>query len=268
MAYTYTDRQEYDFANILLAGPCNQRCPYCIGQQLPSELSQSNLSRFPPRNLDLFAAMLRRHRVRQIVLTGTNTDPQLYQHEARLIRWLRERLPRAQLSLHTNGQLALAKMEVFNLYNRVTLSFPSFDPGTFCRMAGTRHMPDLPAILQAARIPVKISCVLDEPNAGQVDEFLTRCHQLGIRRLVFRQLYGDTHRRSVPPYLKPVALYRHNPVYDYDGMQVTYWSFGGTTSTALNLFSDGSISTQYLLSKHALSQSTGSTRNPTWRRQR
>ena len=46
---------------------------------------------------------------------------------ARLIGWLRERLPGARLSLHTNGQLALKKIDTFNLYNRVSLSLPSFD---------------------------------------------------------------------------------------------------------------------------------------------
>jgi hypothetical protein len=24
----------YDFANLLFSGPCNARCPFCIGQQV------------------------------------------------------------------------------------------------------------------------------------------------------------------------------------------------------------------------------------------
>ena len=118
----------YDFANILFAGPCNLRCPYCIGKQVDPALNQNNLDEFPLRNVDTFTALLRRHRVRQVILTGTTTDPQLYRHEARLIRWLRKHLPEAQLSLHTNGQLALEKMDVVNLYDRISLSLPTFDP--------------------------------------------------------------------------------------------------------------------------------------------
>lgn len=239
--------QTYDFANVLLAGPCNQRCPYCIGQQVDPALNRDVLDEYPLRNQGLFAALLRQHGVRQIVLTGTNTDPQLYRHEARLIRWLRDRLPDAQISLHTNGQLAMRKMDVLNLYDRATISFPSFDPEVFYQMTLTRRMPDLAAIVRAARIPIKVSCLLTEHNADQVDDFLARCHEIGVRRVVFRREYGSARRWEPLPGRTPARFYRHNPVYDYRGMEVTCWDFRRSSSTALNLFSDGSISDQYLL---------------------
>jgi MoaA/NifB/PqqE/SkfB family radical SAM enzyme len=239
--------KKYDFANILFAGPCNQRCPYCIGRQVDPAFNRNNLDEFPLLNLERFAGLLRQHRVQQIILTGTNTDPQLYHHEARLLRWLREQVSAAKISLHTNGQRALAKMDVFNLYDRASISFPSFDLDTFEKMTGTRHMPDLAAIVQAAHIPIKVSCVIDEHNAGQVDEFIARCREIGVRRLVFRQLYGDPRRWEILPHLRPVAFYHGNPVYNCHGIEVTLWDFDRTTVTALNLFSDGSISTEYLL---------------------
>ena len=83
----------FDFANILFAGPCNLHCPYCIGQQLDPALSVNNLREFPLRNLDRFVSLLRWHRVREVTLTGTTTDPQLYRHESRLLVWLRRELP-------------------------------------------------------------------------------------------------------------------------------------------------------------------------------
>jgi len=269
----------YDFANILLSGPCNLRCPYCIGRQVDPRFNQNTLDRFPPRNLERFLSLLRRHDVRQVVLTGTNTDPQLYPHEARLIALLREQLPSAplkpagqsklaaaqerkgpgshgdakgvQLSLHTNGQLALKKMAVFNQYDRVSLSIPSFDPDIYERMTGSRRVPDLARILQEAQVPIKISCILNEHNVAQQDTFLTQCRALGIRRVVLRQLYGDTRVWDILPGRLPVRTYRHNLVYDVDGMEVTYWRFEDTTSTSLNLFSDGTISTAYLLTRSA-----------------
>jgi molybdenum cofactor biosynthesis enzyme MoaA len=243
-------RRKYDFANILFSGPCNQRCPYCIGQQLPLTLNRDNLNEFPLRNLSEFAAILRRQDVQRIVLTGANTDPQLYRHERQLIDWLRRRLPKTQLSLHTNGQMALAKMDIFNRYDKATISFPSFDSDTFEKMTGTTRMPDLATIVRVASIPIKVSCVLDQHNIDQIDEFLNRCHEIGIQRLVFRQLYGDTRRWDVPSCLKPTTHYRSNPVYEYRGMEVTYWNFDRTLSTSLNLFADGSISTEYLLAQY------------------
>ena len=240
----------YDFANILFAGPCNQRCPYCIGRQLDPALNFSNLATFPLHNLDHFVALLRRHHIRQLTLTGTNTDPQLYSREADLINWLHETIPGIQISLHTNGQLALLKMDVLNGYDRVTLSFPSFDPQTFFQMTGVCHMPDLDAILRRARVPLKLSCVLGQENVSQVQAYLDQCHRLGIKRLVFRQQFGSSVTWQPPATLKLVGTYHDNPVYDDRGIQVTYWRFERTTTSSLNLFADGSISTDYLLTKH------------------
>ena len=241
---------DYDFANILFSGPCNQRCPYCIGRQLDPALNRNNLETFPLLNLGRFVALLKQHHIRQVTLTGTNTDPQLYCHEADLVSWLHEAIPGVQISLHTNGQLALARMDAFNLYDRATISFPSFDPQTFSKMTGVRHMLDLDAILRRARIPVKISCLLGRENASQVQAFLARCHRLGVKRLVFRKQFAASVPWQPPPTLKRIGTYHNNPVYDDAGMQVTYWRFNHTTSTALNLFADGSISTEYLLTRH------------------
>lgn len=237
----------YDFANILFAGPCNQRCPYCIGRQLDPALSRSNLETWPLLNLGRFVDLLKQHHVDQVTLTGANTDPQLYCHEADLVNSLREMVSGIKISLHTNGQLAMAKMDTFNLYDRATISYPSFDRHTFFEMTGVRRMPDLDAILRRARIPVKISCVIGPENASQVPAFLDQCHRLGIKRLVFRQQFGSPVSWQPPPTLKQIGTYRDNPVYDDAGMQVTYWNFGRTTASSLNLFANGSISTEYLL---------------------
>ncbi len=270
----------YDFANILFAGPCNLRCPYCIGKQVDPALSRNNLNKFPLQNLNKYVELLRQHRVTEIVFTGTTTDPQLYRHEARLLTWLREQLPpltndergimndesgqnssfipcKARLhhssfvrySLHTNGQLALRKMDVFNWYDRVCISFPSFKTETYYKMTGSWRAPNLAEIVRQAQVPIKISCIINEHNVGEVGEFLERCGEIGIKRLVFRHLYGDTREWPILNGLSQKGVYRNNPVYDYHGMEVTYWSFENTTSTSLNLFSDGTISTEYLLAK-------------------
>ncbi len=274
-AYTGFPMEKYDFANILFAGPCNLRCPYCIGQQVNPALNRNNLNEFPLRNLDKFVELIRQHGVMEVVFTGTTTDPQLYRHEARLLAWLRENLPpsggerggvsdssanlstlepqqgreQTRYSLHTNGQLALRKMEVFNQYDRVCISFPSFNPDTYQRMMGSPRMPDLAEIVRQASVPVKVSCVINEQNVHEVADFLDRCGRLGLKRVVLRQLYGDSRRWPILPHLAPVAFYRGNPVYDYHGLEVTYWRFDQTSSTSLNLFSDGTISVHYLLTK-------------------
>ncbi len=240
----------YDFANILFSGPCNQRCPYCIGRQIDPSRMPNNLNDYPPPGWAEFTALIQRYAITEIILTGTNTDPQLYRHEERLLSWIREKLPHAHISLHTNGQLALDKMDALNRYDRATISFPSFDTQTFFEMTGVRRMPDLAEIVRRARIPIKISCVLTRHNVDQVPDLLTRCQRIGIRRVALRECYGNPVPWRPPAAMRPVGEYRGNPVYDYHGLQVTYWRFEHSACTSLNLFADGSISSEYLLAPH------------------
>lgn len=205
-------------------------------------------------------ALIRAHKIRQVVFTGTNTDPQLYRHEARLLAALRQQLhPTTQFSLHTNGLLALRKIAICNQYDRVTLSLPSFSPVTYHQMMGVSQMPDLAEIMQQAAVPVKISCLVTAENAAEMPRFLARCRILGIRRVVLRKPFGEacngdqawdqiTPRHELA--LLPQAAYRQNRVYDYFGMQVTLWNFEQSTSQSINLFSSGAISSNYLMAKH------------------
>ena len=239
-----------DFANILFAGPCNARCPFCIGRQIDPRLSVNNLREFPPRNLDRFVELILDHAIKQVVFTGTTTDPQLYRYETRLLDYLRRQLPGdTQYSLHTNGRLALQKLETFNLYDRACLSFPTFNPMTYFAMMGVRGVPDLAQIIHRTQIPIKVSCVVNDDNRHELPHFLERCQMIGIRRLVVRQLYSDTHALPIVAGLTLHGLYGRNPVYDYRGMEVTYWNFDHCDCHSLNLFSDGTISTDYLLTK-------------------
>ena len=126
---------------------------------------------------------------------------------------------------------------------------PMIISGLMSTTGSAWRMPDLAAILDATRIPVKVSCPINEHNAHRMDAFLARCRDIGVRRLAIRQMYGDERQWQILPHTRPVRVYRNNPVYDLDGMEVTHWRFENTTSTALNLFADGTISHSYLLIK-------------------
>lgn len=252
----------YDFANILFSGPCNARCPFCIGELIDPALNLDNLDTFPPRNLDRFLDIVRVCGIRQLVITGTNTDPQLYQHEARLLARLREVLPAdLRISLHTNGRLALRKMSIFNSYDRVSLSLPSFNPHTYRQVMGVSGVPDLAEILKRTRIPVKVSWVLTRHNQAELGCFLEACRGLGVRRVVLRKLLGDLRPWSELIRMETLPLvhgseYRNNPVYYYNAMEVTLWDFYQSESRSINLFSSGLISPAYLLSEARAAEST------------
>ncbi|MCP4400188.1 MAG: radical SAM protein [bacterium] len=239
----------YDFANILFSGPCNLRCPYCIGHNQTLRRMPENLNRFPLAGLDAFIEDLRRHEVRQISFSGTNTDPQLYKHEAELLACLRQNIPQVKISLHSNGLLALKKGETFNLYDRACISFPSFRPEVYRAMTGVSHMLDLAAIVKAAEIPLKISTLLTEENIDEVPSLIYRCRELGIFRLVLRKQYGATRNWNLFPDRTPVRYFGGNPIYEFDGMEVTFWDFSASCVRCLNLFSDGSIGPEYQLAE-------------------
>ena len=241
-----------DFANILFGGPCNRFCPFCIGKQLPGAVQVNNLDLYPLRNQERFAEEVNRLGIRQVVFTGTVTDPSLYRHQAKLLEWLRSHIHTgASYSLHSNGVVAVQRMHEFNLYDKACLSFPSFNPQTYQRMMGSPKVPDLEAILRGATIPVKISCLITPDNYPEIDDFLLRCQQLGIQRLVLRRLFGEERQWDILPQRTPVSHYRGNPVYDYDGMEVTYWNFDTSQSTSINLFPNGTLGGSYLLTATA-----------------
>ena len=239
----------YTFANILFSGRCNLRCPYCIGHNQTLQAMPENLQTFPLKGLDHFIEQLREYDITQISLTGTNTDPQLYAYESDLLAALRERIPGVKISLHTNGVLALRKIDVFNQYDRATISLPSFRPGTYRQLTGRSQVLDLPAIVQASAIPLKISTIITDQNINEIPEIIIRCRDLGISRLVLRKQYGETRDWPLFPQHEPVRFFGGNPVYDLNGMEVTLWDFSRSTVRCLNLFSDGSVSPEYQLTR-------------------
>ncbi|MBN2381959.1 radical SAM protein [bacterium] len=237
----------YAFASILLSGSCNLRCPDCIGRSNGFDGLPSNVSEFPLRGLDRFIDLLTRHKINQISLTGTNTEPQLYRYEPELLTLLRSSLPGVRVSLHTNGTMALRKSAIFNAYDRVTVSLPSFRPETYARMTGSTVMPDWSSIFKMATVPLKVSVLITDDNRDELDQIMERCQAEGIRRLVFRQLYGASNKIDPLYGKRPVRYFGGNPVYRCGNMEITVWDFRRTRLSCFNLFSDGRISAEYTL---------------------
>ncbi|CAF0742245.1 unnamed protein product [Adineta steineri] len=240
----------FEFGNILFSGPCNQKCPFCIGHQLLK--TPNNLRKEKLENLDKFISLIEQSKTSKIILTGTRTDPQLYKYEDKLIERLRHDLPNVHLSIHTNGLLAIPKMKTFRQYDSCTMSINSFQPETYRKLHGVKQMPNLKTIIkEASNVPIKLSCVLTEDNIHQVEEYLHIVKELGIKRVALRHICGDSRRWPIQAFQnkQPIKYHQSNPVYDFDGLQVTHWIFDSTSGRSLNLFSDGTLSDEYLLTK-------------------
>jgi len=241
----------FHFANLLFAGPCNARCPFCIGKQIDPRREPPNLNEYPPRGLARFLGLIREHDVREVVLTGTNTDPLLYAPLERLLDDLRAGLPAGtRLGLHTNGRLAPARIDLVRRFDKLCVSVPSFDPVIYRAAMGVEGVPDVGEIMAQSGLPVKLSCLVTEINRVEIPAYLDHCRAVGAQRVVLRKPFGE--RRNWSELLSgnwkaPIEERFGCPVYGWEGVQVTLWNFEHAQIGSLNLFSSGEISAEYLL---------------------
>lgn len=238
------------FANILLTGPCNLRCPDCIGAQL-RHASASTLDDFPLPGLDAFVNCLRTHRIREVSLTGIDTEPMLHRHCLELVERLRADVPGVRISLHTNGTRVLDDLETFDAFDRATVSLPSLTPSTCLAMTGSPRVLDVEAIVRRTHIPIKLSVLMTEHNRQEIPSMLERVRAIGYRRVVLRRRYGEPRPYDPLRWPRPVRWFGGNPVYDLDGLEVTVWDFDSTCLRCVNLFPDGSVRDAYRLEEAA-----------------
>lgn len=68
--------------------------------------------------------------IREINLTGSNTDPLLYRHIPELRGYLEAVIPDLIFGVRTNGALALRRIKekVWQLFDKASISITSFDP--------------------------------------------------------------------------------------------------------------------------------------------
>jgi MoaA/NifB/PqqE/SkfB family radical SAM enzyme len=232
--------EKYDYASVLFSGKCNARCSTCIGNHPEYLGTPQNLHSQQLRGLEEFLEKVSSENIRYISLSGVNADPQEYQFEMELIDKLRREAPQATLSLHTNGRLALQKSKEFNLYDRATLSFPSFNSETYRKVMGVKSL-DLSEILKRSRIPIKLSMLLTEYNQGEIEDYAKDAKKLGINRIAVRKLVGREDEFKILEGVQPIKIIFENPVYQINGVEVTVWDYTRSNVRGLYLFPDGSL---------------------------
>jgi len=65
--------------------------------------------------------------------------------------------------------------------------------------------------------------------------------------VVLRAPFAERGWRDPLAQLSPLRRFGGNPIYGYAGMEVTVWDFTRSRLDCVNLFSDGAISSDYLL---------------------
>ena len=238
------------FGNIHLSGPCNRACYFCIGQHMMALDPLNNLDKWPLDNLDGFMRGCRERGVREINLTGSNTDPLLYRHHAELTTVLRSELPGVKLGIRTNGVLATQRAESWALYDKASVSVTSLTPELYRATMGMGEPPDIRAILALKpEMPVKVNIVLcpETVNSGDIAKTLDALADAGVRVVNLREPYGQPHIGT--PLANPVGERLGMPRYDWLGMDVTHWDVHYVEVESVNLYANGRVSETYPITK-------------------
>ncbi len=238
---------EHWFGNIHLSGPCNRECYFCIGQHMMALDSQNNLDRWPLNGTDEFIQECQNRNVNEINLTGTNTEPLLFKHHEKLIKLLRDSIPELKMGLRTNGALILSKPEVWQLYDKASITLPSFDQDIYVKQMGRGSVPDIKSILELdGPKDVKVNVVLGPENFTDVQNTLDRLSALGIKKVNLREPYGQPFVGDpLKSICEPVGKIFGMPKYSWKGIDVVYWDVHYVHVESVNLYAQGKVSLTY-----------------------
>lgn len=240
------------FGNIHLSGPCNRSCYFCIGQHMMAMDPYNNLKKWPLENIEGFVAACKEHGVSEINLTGTNTEPLLYQHINQLTLYLRDEIFGVRLGLRTNGVLWRDNLDTINLFDKASVTICSIDDEINTQMMGG-PAPDIASIVRACpKVDFKVNIVLGPENRRGVDMIPTLGYldRIGIRRVNLREPYGQPHVGNILYHAgyKIGSIYGM-PVYKFGSMEIVYWDVHYVEVESVNLYATGRVSVTYPITK-------------------
>lgn len=243
---------EHWFGNIHLSGPCNRSCYFCIGQWMPGQDMNNNLGD-GIEGLESFISECKQRGVTEVNITGTNTDPLMKGDLIPLLKRLRLE-GFTNIGIRTNGVLAGRFYDVLPYIDKASVSITSFNPDIYKNTMGSGNPPNIMKVLKQARImgiPIKLNVVLCPETVETMDFIETAEHaaRLGIRKINFREPYGQTHIGD--PFAEmawPIKQVYGNPCYDIAGVECTYWDVHYTEVESVNLYADGHVSVEYPVS--------------------
>lgn len=251
-----TGEFQHWFANIHLSGPCNRACPFCIGQHMMALDPYNNLNTWPLKNLDEFIATCLEKEVSSINVTGTNTDPLLFTHTKELKEELLKHIPDLTFGLRTNGVLALARPDLWNLYDKASITICSFDPVIYKLMMGRGKAPNVQKILDMSShmSSIKVNVVLGPENtanrtfdeSSDVYKTIQMCSDLKIERVNLREPYGQPHVGDpLKGKFEQVKTTLGMPTYKVGNTEVTCWDVHYVETESVNLYASGKVSVTY-----------------------
>lgn len=240
------------FGNIHLSGPCNRSCYFCIGQHMMALDALNNLDKWPLPGWGEFTTKCFDHGIKDVNLTGTNTDPLLYRHLTPLVSALRRSLPGVRVGMRTNGARLLGTLAA-QQFDKISISVTTLDPELYRETMGSGEPPDLARIRKSYSGNLKVNIVLCPETTDSFDLMATLegIAAAGILRVNLRESYGQPRIGDPMPKFdyKPVAKRLGMPVYDAFGLDVTYWDVHYVEVESVNLYASGRVSIDYPITR-------------------
>lgn len=252
------------FANIHLSGPCNRSCYFCVGQHMMALDSYNNLDRWPLLGIEEFVDECNKRGIKQIDLTGTNTDPLLYRHHAALSEYLCCEIPGVDLGIRTNGVAfeAAGARAFLALYDKVSVTLCSTNPHTYRKMMGQGEPPDMDRIAEFCQIrgiKLKVNIVLGPENTGMnfpdLYNTIELCRKLDIEQINLREPYGQPHvgdpleNLLIPEPVKVLGMPEYLLNINGRAMSIVYWDVHYVEVESVNLYANGHISIDYPITR-------------------
>lgn len=259
------DRDKPSFANLNLLGRCNVGCYFCLGEDLHDTFgkfrhTKVHFSEWP--NLPEFLRDVKEAGIRNVYITGQNTDSLLYAHLDGLIEWLQGHW-RFDVGIRTNGYLAERHFKTLCKCRRsVGYSIHSLDPETNYLIMRRRDIPDWETIIPNSGERVRVQIVATRynhdqildiiryaakfPNVGyvQVRRISTdhRYDELGEDQLVFAEKLKEVNASF--PRMDDFHL---APQYYMFGKRVCWWATVRTSIGSYNYYTDGTVNKDYFV---------------------
>jgi hypothetical protein len=210
------------------------------------------LDKFPLDGLDEFVKQCQEKGITEINMTGSNTDPMLYQHTEKLKTYLLERIPKLFFKIRTNA--VKNDLELLKLYNGGSITICSFDKEIYKQMMGQGTPPNIEKLLQATKhwTDFKVNIVLGDENVngGDIHKTLAILEHYGVPKVNLREPYGQAHIGNPLEKQSVCGNVFGNPCYYYEnGMIVTYWDVHYTEVESINLYANGVVSNTYPITK-------------------
>lgn len=246
---------EHWFGNIHLSGSCNRSCYFCIGQHMQLLDALNNLDVFPLKNIDEFIDRCIEKNINEINVTGSNTDPLLYKHTAKLKEYIKSRIPNLVFGIRTNSVLGNTRGDILQLYDKGSITICSFDPVIYKKMMGQGEPPRLNEILPNFKHfnRLKMNVVLGDENVetGDILRTIRMAMMYRFDTLNLREPYGQTHIGNPMERWNFKESGRHlgMPYYMYGRLRITYWDVHFVEVESVNLYANGVVSLTYPVTK-------------------